>query len=82
MLRLPALYFSRVSRVFEDAALSMDDIRHIMATASHSQRMELEWDEEALSSELRAFKATWREFIKSVVTEWKTLNVISVLLLS
>jgi hypothetical protein len=81
MLCLPAFYFRRVSRVFEDAELSMEDLRR-MAAASPSQWMRPEWDDRALPHPLRAFKATWDEFIESVVTEWKTLNLISALLLS
>jgi hypothetical protein len=81
MLRLPAFYFGRVSKVFEDAELNMKHIRH-MAVASQSQLKRSEWDDQTLPRPLQTFKATWHEFIESVVTEWKTLNLISALLLS
>ncbi|KAJ7621868.1 hypothetical protein DFH06DRAFT_767146 [Mycena polygramma] len=92
LLRIPALYFSRVSRVFEDAQLSLPDIKR-MACATTD-----DWDSHKpgqrshflthhnptvpLPRSLLNFRTSWEGFIDSLMREWKTLNIISVLLLS
>ncbi|KAJ6464677.1 hypothetical protein C8R47DRAFT_956170, partial [Mycena vitilis] len=92
LLRIPALYFSRVSRVFEDAQLSLPDIKR-MACATTD-----DWDSDKpgqrsyflahhnptvpLPRSLLNLRTSWEGFIDSLIREWKTLNIISVLLLS
>ncbi|KAF7345430.1 hypothetical protein MVEN_01561000 [Mycena venus] len=91
LLRIPSLYFSRVTRIFEDARLSLPDIKR-MARAKTDQ-----WDASAnfiwqpsmqtpdqmpLPRSLLQFRSSWEGFIDSLMREWKTLNVISVLLMS
>ncbi|KAK7031663.1 hypothetical protein R3P38DRAFT_2522605 [Favolaschia claudopus] len=90
LLRIPSLYFSRVTRIFEDARLSLPDIKR-MARAKSDQwdvsesRM---WpvmaypDTMPLPRSLLHFRASWESFIDSLLREWKTFNLISVLLLS
>jgi hypothetical protein len=91
LLRIPALYFSRVTRIFEDARLSLPDIKR-MARAKADQWNPSEnfiWqpsmqtpDQMPLPRSLLQFRSSWESFIDSLMREWKTLNVISVLLLS
>ncbi|KAJ7184755.1 hypothetical protein C8R46DRAFT_1343769 [Mycena filopes] len=90
LLRLPVLYFSRVSRLIEDANLSMVDIRR-MATAHADQ-----WNDGTpgswpttylpesalLSPRLHNFKHSWEALIDSLSREWKTQNVVSALMLT
>ncbi|KAJ7173467.1 hypothetical protein C8R46DRAFT_892782 [Mycena filopes] len=90
LLRIPSLYFSRVTRIFEDARLSLPDIKR-MARAKAEQ-----WnatnppafpsltmpDQMPLPQTLLHFRATWEGFIDSLMREWQTLNIISVLLMS
>jgi hypothetical protein len=84
LLRLPAFYFSRVALIFNEADMTMSEIKGMAVatllpmtgpTAIH------DWDHtiSALNSKL---KTTWEAFIDSLLREWKTLNIVSVLLLS
>ncbi|KAJ6467501.1 hypothetical protein C8R47DRAFT_813192 [Mycena vitilis] len=90
LLRLPMLYFSRVSRLFEDANLSLPDIRR-MAVANADQWKDgtpgsfltawIPYDA-AVSPNLLNFRHSWEGFIDSLLREWKTQNVVSALMLS
>ncbi|KAF8075802.1 hypothetical protein FPV67DRAFT_1469317 [Lyophyllum atratum] len=140
LLRLPAMYFTRVARIFEDAEVSRPDIQrmiesggggsafivpsasepvtiatvdstnrgrtdyppgtlsptmaagigltaHVGAAATASvQQLPLplpdEWASPQVSPALIRFKLSWEAFIDSLLREWKTLNVVSALLLS
>lgn len=94
-LRLPSLYFSRVARIFEDAAVSRPEIQRILDTVEaveteyaqgRSRTVGLpfpeEWVPPNVSPALARFKRSWEGFVDSLVREWKTLNVLSALLLS
>ncbi|KAJ7663872.1 hypothetical protein DFH06DRAFT_986647 [Mycena polygramma] len=91
LLRIPALYFSRVTRIFEDARLSLPDIKR-MARAKADQwtaTNNFVWqvqamvpDQQPLPPSLLQFRTSWESFIDSLMREWKTLNIISVLLMS
>ncbi|KAJ7753562.1 hypothetical protein B0H16DRAFT_1316900 [Mycena metata] len=79
LLRIPRLYFLRVTRTFEDLQLTRRDITR-MADARAD-----EWDSSAnhnLSPGLLRFRSSWEDLIDSLMREWKTLNIISVLLMS
>lgn len=93
LLRLPALYFSRVARVFENADLSQRDVDR-MAVARVTQwgrdpiaappgvwQYEPQPDEK-VSVALLQFKSSWEHFVDTLLKEWKTLNVVSALLTS
>jgi hypothetical protein len=89
LFRLPSLYFARVARVFEDAELSKPDIKKMVsATAQEWEGPRVpsgwNWNNESarLPPALLTFRRSWEEFIDSLMTEWKTLNLVSVLLLS
>jgi hypothetical protein len=132
-LRLPALYFSRVARIFEDAEVSRREVQRMIDTAAGASRFgtwdgadsalrgmlrrEREREERAaepavggrgrrgrgraqvqaeaeaiplgemremvqVSPALAKFKHSWEAFIDSLMKEWKTLNIVSALLLS
>ncbi|KAJ7500601.1 hypothetical protein B0H11DRAFT_2225591 [Mycena galericulata] len=87
LLRLPLLYFSRVSRLFEDANLSLPDIRR-MAVANADQwkdgtpgALPTAWipSEAAISPNLLNLRHSWEAFIDSLLREWKTQNVVAIL---
>ncbi|KIM38312.1 hypothetical protein M413DRAFT_30162 [Hebeloma cylindrosporum] len=84
LLRLPSLYFSRVARIFEEADLTLPEIKK-MALETASQTNE-DFDIQTLRSDVPPqygrLKSTWEAFIDSVMREWKTFNLISALLLS
>ena len=86
LLRLPSLYLSRVARIFEDADLSLPRLKE-MALATTLQGKNVRFDIQDFESndvppEYERLKSTWEAFIDSVTREWKTFNIISVLLLS
>jgi hypothetical protein len=91
LLRIPSLYFSRVTRIFEDARLSLPDIQR-MARAKADQwnpSDDFIWqssmqtpDQMPLPRSLLQFRSSWESFIDSLMREWKTFNIISVLLMS
>ena len=94
-LRLPSLYFSRVARIFEDAAVSRPEIQRIIDAVEAVETENLqgqsrtvrlpfpeEWVPPNVSPALARFKRSWEYFVDSLVREWKTLNVLSALLLS
>ncbi|KAJ7832002.1 hypothetical protein B0H13DRAFT_243382 [Mycena leptocephala] len=88
LLRIPSLYFSRVARIFEDAQLSLPDIKRMaLATADEWNPKEgpmflAHHDQTTLPRTLLNFRSSWEGFIDSLMREWKTLNIIAVLLLS
>ncbi|KAF7317680.1 hypothetical protein MKEN_00855700 [Mycena kentingensis (nom. inval.)] len=90
LLRIPSLYFSRVTKIFEEARLSLPEIKHMARaradewnnTTMPNQYLFLSRDVDVLPPHLLNFKASWDNFISSLLREWKTLNVISVLLMS
>ncbi|KAL1714500.1 hypothetical protein EV715DRAFT_209473 [Schizophyllum commune] len=95
LFRLPALYFSRVARVFENAELCRRDIIRMAAaratqwekalggTQSHVYGYQFhEPQGNELSFPLLQFKTTWEQFVDNLLQEWKVLNVISALLTS
>ncbi|EIN04361.1 hypothetical protein PUNSTDRAFT_146574 [Punctularia strigosozonata HHB-11173 SS5] len=141
LLRLPALYFTRVARIFEDAEVSKKEVQGMIDVAGTSrfgtwdrrdaavvqgalrtnaereerERLDVERQREGhgpqppskgrhgrharvesvpiategsqentmpVSPTLAKFKHSWETFVDSLQKEWKTLNVVSALLLS
>ncbi|KAJ7831186.1 hypothetical protein B0H14DRAFT_1184778 [Mycena olivaceomarginata] len=90
LLRLPLLYFSRVSRLFEDANLSLPDIRR-MAVANADQwhdgspgALLTTWlpPDAIVPPHLLNFRHSWEGFIDSLLRQWETQNYVSALLLA
>ncbi|KAF8964518.1 hypothetical protein BDZ97DRAFT_1815490 [Flammula alnicola] len=89
LLHLPSLYFSRVTRIFEETELSMPKIREgVLEAARHLPDPETgippQWRHDLPIADLQYInlQKAWQLFIDSLMREWKTLNIISVLLLS
>lgn len=86
LLRMPSLYFSRVARIFEEAELTLPEIKKMAletATANDTHEdLHRTLDADVTPPQYTKLKKTWEFFIDSVMREWKTFNVISVLLLS
>jgi hypothetical protein len=88
LLHLPYLYFTRVSRILEDAELTVPKVRRLYTPVQHTVVEKAAVDEQEGIKEIEEslsvahFKATWESFVDSTVREWKALNVISALLLS
>lgn len=86
LLTLPSLYFSRVSRIFEEAAISMPDIKRMVISSADDNRIPsttLMRGMPSYDSQVVArFKESWEQFVDTLMKEWKTLNLVTVLLLS
>jgi hypothetical protein len=84
LLRLPAFYFSRVARIFEEADMTMSEIKGMalatLVPMTNPNGVISDWDH-AIALNSRQ-KTTWEGFIDSLLKEWKTLNIVSVLLLT
>ncbi|KAH6874861.1 hypothetical protein BKA70DRAFT_1479938 [Coprinopsis sp. MPI-PUGE-AT-0042] len=85
LLRLPAFYFSRVARIFEEADLTLSEIKSKVFDIEPPNSRPINSfppDTMAMPPAYGHLKMTWEAFIDSLVREWKTFNIISVLLLS
>ncbi|KAJ7499828.1 hypothetical protein FB451DRAFT_45994 [Mycena latifolia] len=89
LLRIPSLYFSRVTRIFEDAQVTLPEIRRMALdewnSKERTQKAHMFFAQEdptVLPRSLLTFRSSWEGFIDSLMREWKTFNIISVLLLS
>ena len=84
LLRLPRLYFTRVARIFEEAEMSIPKIKQgiLEATAHRKDHPESTMSIEFPTVQFGNLEMTWRHFVDSLLQEWQTLNIISVLLLS
>jgi hypothetical protein len=89
LFRLPAFYFTRVAQIFEEAEMTMSEIKQ-MAADHRTSHAFLEPSPYGFSTQtprsnlarLTQLRTTWAAFIDSLLREWKTLNIVSVLLLS
>ena len=84
LLRLPYFYFSRVARIFEEADMTMPEIKEMaVGNVGQLQHTFVNFPSTVpMGPHMLNLKASWEGFIDSLLREWKTLNIISVLLLS
>ena len=88
LLRLPYMYFSRVARIFQEAEATLVQIKEGILSAAIQLKEPVKtfadaWKLEPVESvEYSKLRKTWQSFIDSLIKEWETLNIISVLLLS
>ncbi|KAF9044163.1 hypothetical protein BJ165DRAFT_1479493 [Panaeolus papilionaceus] len=82
LLGLPYLYFSRVCRLFEEADLSIKDIKRGLLESARKQNEPWVYQGRQVTSEpYEALQKSWNEFVDALIQEWNTLNIVSVLLL-
>ncbi|KAI5120727.1 hypothetical protein M0805_006433 [Coniferiporia weirii] len=82
LLRLPSMYFSRVSRIFEEAEVTRPEMQRMIDGVADGLDLTHDWAPPNVSHTLARFKESWEDFVDTVVQEWKTFNVVSALLLS
>jgi hypothetical protein len=90
LFRLPAFYFTRVAHIFEEAEMTMSEIEQMAndhGTYQHflgsgSGYYGDTQDPNSAPAKLTQLRVTWSAFIDSLLEEWKTLNIVSALLLS
>jgi hypothetical protein len=71
LFRFPSFYHSRVSRIFEDLDRLSTRIEDVETADPEGS---------VISSNTSSFRNAWEELINSLLNEWKTLSVISALL--
>ncbi|KZT39646.1 hypothetical protein SISSUDRAFT_1045336 [Sistotremastrum suecicum HHB10207 ss-3] len=82
LLRLPSVYFTRVSRVFEDAEISRPEVQRLIEERRSGGVFPVEWNSSTVSPALLRFRTSWEDLIDSLTKEWKTLNIVSALFLT
>ena len=73
LLRIPSMYFTRISRMLKAAILRSQVVDNIMSRGSPKK---------APLGKVDYFKKEWEAFVRGVVKEWETLNIVSVFVLS
>jgi len=78
------MYLSRVSRLLEDAELSNPEMEQLKTgcVKGQSYAEDSSWSPSSSTPALKKFKHNWEDFVDQVTREWKTLNVVSALLLT
>ncbi|KAG6811189.1 hypothetical protein H0H92_008629 [Tricholoma furcatifolium] len=79
LLRLPSVYFNRVASVFEDLDINMSEL---VGMSFDGMIPATPREGEPRNPASANLKVTWEDLIDSLLREWKTLNIISALLLS
>ncbi|KLO13844.1 hypothetical protein SCHPADRAFT_873568 [Schizopora paradoxa] len=82
LFRLPTMYHSRVTQLIYDAEVSKPEMELLFQTLSKGVSYSEDWSPSSETPALKKFKHNWDVFITQVMQEWKTLNVVSALLLS
>ena len=86
LFRLPYIYFSRMVRIFEEADIDLLEIKQtILEEAIQLKAVKDVADArklEPVESAQHKLQNTWKTFVESFIRDWKTLNIVSVLLLS
>lgn len=74
LFRMPSMYYSRVVKVFCNSQIKHEDLEKLKKVG--------EMDDTEVTPTLMLFRIFWCEFVDTLIEEWKTLNLISALLLS
>ncbi|KAG8935476.1 hypothetical protein FRC02_008027 [Tulasnella sp. 418] len=84
LLRLPSLYFARVWRIIFEAQVSKPEIERMIRSRNLGRDFPIavQWVPPVVPPGLSRFKNAWEDFVETLLKEWKTLNVVSALLLS
>lgn len=85
LLFLPRLYFSRVERLLKSAEMSMEDMENMVVVGlgkwnRRNDRIPVYIQNSPMYPAFMQFSSTWDFFIYNLMKEWKTLNIVSILL--
>jgi hypothetical protein len=87
LLFVPRIYFSRVERILRSAQMSMEDMENMVvvglgkwSSKRRNNRIPVYIQNSSLYPAFRQFSSSWEIFIDSLMEEWKTFNIVSVLL--
>ena len=73
LLRIPSMYFTRISRMSKVAIMRSQVVDTVITRIGRKKTPLRRVD---------YFKKEWEVFVRGVVKEWETLNIVSVLVLS
>jgi hypothetical protein len=80
---LPVYYFHRVAAIFEDTEFTIEQMKHLVCEDRYSTLLARNHCASACSHPAYYhLTSNWADFIDSILREWKTLNLVSVLLLT
>lgn len=93
LLRLPSLYFSRVSRIFDEANLNLFEIAEMVfetaGTPDSKEKPHVDLNLQVsqqvapkIRPQYERLKSSWEAFIDALIREWETFNIVSVMLLT
>jgi hypothetical protein len=87
LLFIPRLYFSRVERILRNAQMSLEDMEHMFVVGlgkwnrkRWNSRIPVFIQNSPMYPAFMQFSLSWEFFIDSLMEEWKTFNIVSVLL--
>jgi hypothetical protein len=88
-MRLPSMYFLRVSRIIKKSGISMADYSRLkqpgpqLGFLAEAAKMAgaVGMPNIKCAHSLHRFRKKWKEFVEQCVKEWKNLNIVSALLL-
>ncbi|KDR78153.1 hypothetical protein GALMADRAFT_245185 [Galerina marginata CBS 339.88] len=79
LLHLPSHYFTRVANIYQNAELTKLEVGSMISWVKSGRHRR---DDEQLPPAFEKIKKSWESFIDSLLREWETVNIVSVLLLS
>ena len=80
---LPVYYFHRVAAIFEDTEFTIEQMKHLVCEDRYSMLLARSNCPSACPHPAYYYLTNnWVDFIDSILREWKTLNLVSVLLLT
>uniref|UniRef100_A0A8H7XLG2 Uncharacterized protein n=1 Tax=Psilocybe cubensis TaxID=181762 RepID=A0A8H7XLG2_PSICU len=85
LLRLPAVYFSRVAAIFEESALTLPEIKQMTLQSSFGNQglqQAPQFQAFNISHRFEKLDYTWNSFVDSLLRDWNTYNIVSALILS
>ena len=87
-MRLPLIYFLRVSRIIKKSGISMADYSQLKQSSTDQDMLDICKTLSVIAlpniqhaHSMRRFRKKWKEFVEQCVKEWKNLNIVSALLL-
>lgn len=89
LLRLPSLYSNRVGQILDDADLSLVEMKDMALRALAADHKAIQYiaslrhgsePREILPPAYQQVKERWEIFVDSLLEEWRTLNIVSALL--
>ncbi|PPQ90047.1 hypothetical protein CVT25_006340 [Psilocybe cyanescens] len=85
LLRLPAVYFSRVSAIFEESGLTLPEIKQMAIETTFEKKgihHVSQYESSTVPIRYERVSESWNSFVDSLLRDWNTYNIVSALILS